>query len=309
MNYTTLSSWGPEKTPPVIKQLIIITSLIAILSAGMQSIFEQFNLFPGPENYLSLSWWGLNKGYIWQPLSYLFIQQSQGGLSFYFFLILLFNLYLLWIIGSSVLQMVGKGPFLRLYFIGGIAVGLLTLFSMEITGQFEMLEGMTPALLILLTVWSMAFPETEIHLFFLIPIKIKWIVASLLGATLLITLSHWELSQLFLYLFSILIGYGYAVMIQGWYSPFPFTLKFDLWLSRLASKIRQIAPFRKKKTEELKTPKVNIVDITSGKPLENDDAFVDAMLAKISKKGEDSLTWSEKRRLQEISKNRMRDGQ
>lgn len=307
MNYTTLSSWGPEKTPPLIKQLILITCIIAILSAGVQSIFEQFNLFPGPQNFLSLSWWGLEKGYIWQPLSFLFIQQAPDGLSFYFFFTLLFNIYLLWVIGSTLFHMVGTGPFLRLYLVGGIGVGLITLLSMTVTGDYQTLEGMTPSLLILFTIWSMAFPETEILLLFLIPLKLKWIVASIIGAILLISLSHWDLSHFILYLSSIATGYGYAVMIHGWYSPFPFTLKFDLLLTRLATKIRQNIPFRRKKTKEIPSPKANVIDITSGRPIKDDDAFVDAMLAKISKKGESSLTWSEKKRLEEISKNKMKD--
>ena len=305
MNYTTLSSWGPEKTPSTIRQLILVTATIAILSAGAQSLFEQFNLFPGPQNFLSLSWWGLQKGYVWQPLTFLFLQDSFNGLSFYFFIALFFHLYLLWIIGSTIFQLLGKGPFLRLYFIGGVLAGLLGLLSMTISGQYAMLQGMNSTLLILLTVWSMAFPETEILLFFLIPIKVKWIVLSLIGIMLLISLSHLEFSYFFLNLSAILIGYGYAVAVQSWYSPFPLTWKFDAKLASLSAKIRQKMPF-KKNVDEIKNPKTKILDIESGQPLQNDDVFIDAMLAKISKKGENSLTWSEKKRMQEISRRKMR---
>jgi Rhomboid family len=305
MNYTTLSSWGPEKTPATIKYLIIFTAVAAILSAAMQSIFDQFDLFPGPQNLLSLSWWGIKKGFVWQPLSFLFVQESQGGLTFFFFISLLLNLYLLWTIGSAVFQVIGKGPFLRLYLIGGMAAGILSLLSMELTGQHEMLTGMGAALLILFTVWSMAFPETEILLFFLIPVKVKWIVATIVGIMLLISLSHFDLTRFILYLTAVLIGYCYAVMSQGWYSPFPFTLRFDIWLSRLGAKIRRAIPF-KGKSKEVKTPDAKIVDISTGQTIKDDDAFVDAMLAKISRKGEESLTWSEKKRLEEISKKKMR---
>lgn len=304
MNYTTLSSWGPDKTPPSIKYLVIITGIIAVLSASIQAIFDQFNVFPGPQNLLSLSWWGLKKGYIWQPLSFLFVQESDEGLSIFFFISLLFNLYLLWAIGSAILQVIGNGPFLRLYLIGGMACGLLSLLSMLLTGQYEMLMGMGAALLILFTVWSMAFPETEILLFFLIPVKVKWMVVGIIAILLLITLTHFDLTHFVLYLSAILIGYAYAVMVQGWYSPFPFTLRFDMWLSGLAAKVRKWMPF-KKKGKEVKSTEAKIVDLR-GKPIEDDDAFVDAMLSKISRKGEESLTWTEKRRLQEISKKKMR---
>lgn len=302
MNYTTLSSWGPEKTPATIKYLLIFTGTIAVLSAGIQSIFDQFHLFPGPQNLLSLSWWGLKNGYVWQPLSFLFIQQSITGLSFFFFISLLFNLYILWSIGSTVFQVLGKGPFLRLYLIGGAATGILSLLSMLLTGQYEMLAGMGSALLILFTLWSMVFPETEVLFFFLIPVKAKWIVVTIISIILLISLTHFDMTSFTLYLSAVLIAYGYAVMVQGWYSPFPFTLPFDMWLSRLAARIRPWIPMKKGK--EVKPTKGKIIDI--GKPIEDDDAFVDAMLAKISRQGEDSLTWSEKKRLQEISKKKMR---
>jgi hypothetical protein len=102
-----------------------------------------------------------------------------------------------------------------------------------------MLTGIAPVLLILFTVWSMAFPETEILLLFLIPVKVKWIVAAIVGITLLLSLSHFDISHFILYLSAVLIAYGYAVMVQGWYSPFPFTLRFDIWLSRLAARLKE----------------------------------------------------------------------
>lgn len=220
------------------------------------------------------------------------------------FISLLFNLYTLWAIGSAIFQVIGKGPFLRLYIIGGIASGILSLLSMKLTGQYEMLMGMGTPLLILFTVWSMAFPETEILLFFLIPMKVKWIVITIISIMLLVTFTHFDLTHFVLYLSAVLIGYGYAVMVQGWYSPFPFTLRFDIWLSRFAAKLRRWMPL-KGKSKEVKLTEAKVVDIR-GQPIKDDDAFVDAMLIKISQKGEDSLTWSEKRRLQEISKKKMR---
>ncbi|HEV8052927.1 MAG TPA: rhomboid family intramembrane serine protease [Parachlamydiaceae bacterium] len=310
MNYTTLSSWGPDKTQSTIKQLIIATCIIATLSAGIQSIFDQFGLFPGPQDFLSLSWWGVNSGYVWQPLSFLFIQEAPGGLSFFFFVTLLFNMYLLWVIGSTVLQMIGRGPFLRLYFLGGMAAGVIALLSMKITGQYETLAGMTSALLILFTVWSMAFPETEILLLFLFPVKVKWIVVSIIAALCLISLSHWDLSTFVLYLSSVLIGYCYAVMVHGWYSPFPHTLRVDMMLSKIAAQFRKNIPvFFKGKTKDVKPSETKIIDINSERSIKDDDAFIDAMLEKISRKGENSLSWSEKKRMQDISRNKMKDGE
>lgn len=308
MNYTTLSSWGPEKTPATIKHLIITTCCIAIASAAIQDLFDLFDIFPGPQSYLSLSWWGLQRGYLWQLFSFIFVQETSTGLSFSFLVALTFSMLILWSIGSAILDIIGKASFLRLYFFGTFAAAILTLLSILITGQYETIAGITPALIILLTVWAMAFPETEILLFFLIPVKAKWLVISVIGAFLLISLSHLDFSSLFLYLFATLIGYGYAVMAHSWYSPFAFTLPFDLWLSRIASFIRRHNPLPKKTPKDVKSSEIKIIDLSSRhSSLNDDDAFVDAMLTKISKRGEESLSRSERQRLQNISNKKMRE--
>lgn len=310
MTFSTLSNWGPSTTPSTIKQLTLATCIIAILSAAIQTLFDQFGLTPGPQDLLSLSWRCVAKGYVWQPLTYLFIQESMpNGLTFFYLLSLFFSLYMLWILGTSIIEMVGKGPFLQLYFGSGIMAGLIALALMPLTGDYTRLAGNAPSLLALLIVWSMAFSEAEVMLFFLIPIKAKWLVAGVIGAILLVTLSHLDFSSLFLYLSSILIGYGYATIAWGWHSPFPQTEPLDCWLASFGMRLRQKAP-KWKHTHSSKTSTSNekekIIDMHTGKSLSDDDAFVDAMLAKISKHGESCLSWHERRRLQQISERKMR---
>lgn len=302
------SSWVPRSTSSPIKWIIWMTCVTSIFSAAVQEILEQFGVFPGPQNFLSLSWWGLRQWFVWQPLSYLFVQDAVGGLSFSFFLILFFSMYLLWVIGSTVLQAIGKAAFLRLYLLGGMAAGFFTLLSMKVTGQYEMLAGAAPSLLILLTVWCLAFPETEVFLFFLIPFQAKWIVAAIVGVLLLISLSHWDLSSFILYLSAVAIGYGYATIGWGWHSPFEITRNLDSRLSKAGYYLRQRMPRWMPKRGQ-GSPEGKIIDITTGQSSKDDDAFVDAMLAKISRYGEDSLSWSEKRRLQKISERKMNNKQ
>lgn len=308
MSYFSSTTWGPLSTPKVIKWLIIITCITATASAAIQELFDLFIIFPGPQNILSLSWWGLKNGFIWEPLTFLFVQDAPQGLTLSFFFILAFNMYILWIIGTNVAQAIGDSAFLRLYFSAGIGAGLITLLIMPLTNQYEMIAGLTPALLAVVTVWAMAFPETEIWLFFLIPFKAKWIVAGAVGILVLIALTHLQIPLLVLYLSAVAIGYAYAGIAWGWSSPFPITQKFDAWLARSGLSMRRHTPHwlsKGKKTENISEGK--IIDITDAQPIKDDDAFVDAMLAKISKHGEESLSWSEKRRLQGISERKMHD--
>lgn len=308
MNYTSFSSLGPGSTPPTIKHLILWTCLLAIMSAGLQALFDQFGWAFGPQHLLSLSWWGLDSGYLWQPLSFLFVQPFQGGLSFAFFLNLLFNMYLLWVIGTSLVEMLSPRSFLLLYFLSGSISGLIALSSMLLTGHYQEIAGATPTLLTLLTVWSMAFAEAQILLFFLIPIKAKWLVAGIVGLLLMIALSHWQLTHLVLYLSAIIIGYGYATIGCGWHSPFNFTQSLDRHLAALGLYLRQHFLRRSRRSKApTENTKEKVIDLGTGQPLSPDEAFVDAMLAKISKYGESSLTWSEKRRLKQISEKKTQE--
>lgn len=307
MAYATLPSVGPGVTSPIIKRLLIWTTVIALLSEAIQTLFNQFGLPYGPQDLLALSWWGISNGYVWQPITYLFTQSPiHNGITFSSLVSLFFNMYLLWVLGAHLVEVRGKGPFLRLYFISGALAGLISVLLMPVTGQYAVLAGATPSILALLTVWSMAFSETEILLFFLIPIKAKWMIASILGVVILMALSQWDISHFILDISAIFIGYLYAAIGWGWPSPFEFTHSMDSACASLGLRISRYLPkWAKPKSTRTGNPK--IIDINTQTPLNNDEAFVDAMLAKISQKGEHALSWSERRRLNQIAERKMKN--
>lgn len=309
MSYQTFSNWGPTATPSVVKRLILIIACVTLISAASQTIFEQFNLGAGPQDFLSLSLHGIRSGYIWQPLTYFFIQETLPyGLTLFYLLTLAFNLYLLWVLGSSLNELLERGSFLRFYLTCGIGAGLIALAFLALTGSPARLAGTAPVILSLLTAWSMAYAEAQVLLFFLIPFKAKYLVAAVLGVVLLMTFSHWDLPNLSLYISAILIGYFYAAMAWGWRSPFPITKNFDNWLITLGMRLRRRLPKSKGDGKvKTKSSEGKIIEIHTEKKPDSDDAFVDAMLAKISKHGESSLTWHERSRLQHISERKSRD--
>lgn len=292
MNYTTVPAWGPTSTPKVIKGLILATALCSILSALLEPFFNELFGWRGLQFWLSLSWYGIQKGCVWQLLSYLFVQEtgSQGiGLSF--LIILTFNMYLLWVMGTAVLEAVGTQPFLRLYFLSGLFAALLTLLIMRSSDHYEVLSGAFPAIFAVLTVWTLLNPEVQVLLFFVIPVKAKWILAAILGATFLIDLSQRAWIDLVFYLSGGFFGYFYGAIAWGLRSPWALTRSLDLFLNKLGQKGTGIG-------------KAKIFDFKTGKEVLNDDQFVDAMLAKIYKKGENSLTFQERQRMDEIAKRR-----
>jgi membrane associated rhomboid family serine protease len=298
MQYMGAPGIGPVSTPAVIKMLIVLTAAISLTASLIQSFFNQFNLFPGPQILLALNSWGVSQGYIWQFITYLFALPSP--ISFSSLLYLLINLYVLWVIGTDLVEAKGKTAFLRFYFFIGAAAGAITLPFLQFAGLYASLAGPAAPLLAMLIAWMMRFPENELLLFFLVPIKVKWIVAGIISALLLVTLSEWNIPWFFFYLSAVLLGYLYAAGCWGWQTPFPWTAKLDRALGSMGEKIhRSLKKIRKAAPSSSK-----IVDIQTGKPVDEEEQFVEKMLAKISQYGESSLSWQEKKRLQQISEKR-----
>ncbi len=302
MTYTSSAFLGPDTTPKAIQKLILTTCLIALFSALTEPVFTQIFGIPGLQTWLSLSWIGIHHYFIWQPLSYLFVQSNGAmGITLSFLIGLAFDMYILWIMGSAILEAVGTKPFLRLYFLSGIGAGLLALVAMYITKRYGIVAGPLSSILAIMTVWTMLNPEANLLIFFLFLLKAKWLLAGILGAILLVNVSQGDGVSLVLYLSGALLGYLYALMAWDLKSPFAWTHRFDRFLASCAEKMRTGTA----KAQEIGR-KTKILDIQTGKPIEDDESFVDAMLTKIAKKGEKSLTWRERHRLNSISE-RKRD--
>lgn len=300
MSYSSYQGYGvPFQTPKVIKILIALTCIASISCTLLNNLFEFLLGVVGPESWFSLSWFGMNNFFLWQPISYLFIQNSFGqGITFSYLFILLFNMYLLWVIGSSVIDSIGTSSFLKLYLIVGAIAGLIALGAMRLTGQFTVLAGPTPSILALFTLWAMLHPERDVLLFFIFPVKVKWLAVGLLGVICLMNLSQLNSINFIFYTLSVFLGFLYAVLVWNLKSPFTFTSRFEKFLLNVKSKLT----FGKKTKNSAQSPQnTKIFDFESGEPILDDDAFIDAMLSKISILGERSLTWKERQRMQSIS--------
>lgn len=304
MPYTTTSyQIGPEFTPVSIRRLILITCITTILSALFNPLFPYFFNVPGPQEWLSLSWSGMRNFFLWEPVSYLFVQYtSYEGISIFFLLSLIVNMYILWVMGSVVENRIGSNAFLKLYFGSGIVTGLLTLAVMYLTGQHTILSSPAPCIMAVLMIWTMMHPENELLIFLLFPVRAKWLMVGILSMVVLVNLSRLNLADMAFYLLGALYGYVYAVTVWDMEGPFSFLKPIDHALSKLAF-------FTLKRTEqpsEGSKSQSKIIDFHTGDPLVNDEEFVDEMLTKISERGEKSLTNKERIRLKKISERKSR---
>ncbi len=110
----------------------------------------------------------LKKFFIWQLVTYMFF---HGGVGHIFF-----NMFALWMFGSVLERTWGTREFIKYYFLTGISAGIfITLFTSNPT------LGASGAIYGILMAFALFFPEEYVYLYFLFPIKMKYL-AVIIGA-------------------------------------------------------------------------------------------------------------------------------
>lgn len=292
------TDFGPGITPKLVKWFIIIASIVSISSGIIQGILNHLNIFPGPQELLSLSWWGISDGFLWQPLTYALVQDMPvNDITFSFFTSLFINLYIIWVLGSAVNNTVGNRAFVKFMLITIILTGVITLTFLRLIGHYDMLTGLTATAIITLTAWAIRFPNTPIFLFLLIPINSLSLATTIISMFIIYGLYQGEMANVLLYIVAVLVSYLYALLVWEWRSPFTWLAATDNWLLEMRGKFTHNHP----KFNGDDVDGATVIDIDTGRPTLQDDAFVEEMLEKIAKKGEESLTWRERERLKKIS--------
>ena len=90
---------------------------------------------------------------------------------------LLFNMLGLWMFGGELEQVWGQKRFVLFYFASVIAAALTQLLVNAVIGSVAPTIGASGGLFGLLLAFAMIFPNRIILLFFVIPMKAKWLVA------------------------------------------------------------------------------------------------------------------------------------
>jgi len=241
--------------------------------------------FPELQQWLSLSESGIEHLYLWQFITYVFVE--PGPFSFSFFLQLAFNMYILWAFGSSLIERSHPRLFFVLYFGSSLTSGLVALAF-----PHSSLAGSTNPICALLVAWMMFNPGSRLLLFFTHSFKAYWLIAFIIGASLLIHISTGNWLEGATLAISVLFGYLFSLIAWRQQSPFPLLRPFERRFLRLLERKKGQQPYQRSK----------IYDIHSGQPILDDDQFMDAMLDQVSRHGEESLTVAEKKRMREISR-------
>lgn len=252
-----------------VKILLILNSGIFILTYILRiNLDSLFGLTP------YLVW----KGHLYQLFTYMFIHGN--------FMHILLNMLGLFFFGPPLEEHWGTGKFLGFYFGTGIAGGLLSTL-LNPTAIIPTV-GASGAIYGILAANAALFPNAVIYLYLVIPIRAKWLV---------IGLAVYEFWMLFsgartgisheAHLGGLVAG-GLYVLLTEKYFGYRVSRRFRQW--RNEQRWEREERERQRKYEEIQRLREE----------------ADELLDKVNKKGLDSLTVYERRRLDEIAR-KLRD--
>lgn len=285
----------PLNTPPSLKFLLFATAAASLSVAFLDAIFENFFPTLSLTHWLILSEWGWKNSYLWQFITYILIYPSYGIFSINYLISLALLLYVLWIMGAEVGEQVGAKKFLKIYFIIGVVAGLLAMAIWPGRGTFG---GPLAPFMATFMLWTMLRPRDELLFIFFIRVERRWLFSAVVLGLFLVFIAQGAWLALTLQLYGIAGGYLYGVVARRLSSPFPFSKRLDQFLISLG--------MRWTNSKEAKTS-ATVLDFHTGAPMMNDDEFVDAMLARIARHGMESLSWSERKRLDAIARSKKKE--
>jgi membrane associated rhomboid family serine protease len=175
--------------PTVVKNLIIINVLVYLFFAfsGNYTVsswmFNHFALFyPIDFNGIYERTYGSAAGFApWQFITYLFMHDKNS--IFHLF----FNMFALWMFGSVLENVLGTKRFLNLYLFSGIGAAIVHMFVVFIQLQFSLdanilapVLGASGAVYGILFTYAYYFPNQHIYVYFLFPVKVKYVMAFLI---------------------------------------------------------------------------------------------------------------------------------
>ncbi|MBK7106150.1 MAG: rhomboid family intramembrane serine protease [Ignavibacteriae bacterium] len=281
--------------PPVIKNILIINGIVFFISIIAQNIVvggvlldnlitKYFALIPFSNTY-----WNFMP---WQLITYQFL---HGGFSHIFF-----NMLMLWMFGMEIENIMGSKKFLIFYLLAGVGGGILQLLLG--TGSAPII-GASGAVYGVMVAFAMYFPDRLIYVYFLIPVKAKYLIVFMMVIEFLSVGDASFVAHL-AHLGGAVIGFLFVMLDRK--NNYNFDRIFDNFKSKSSGsdnlnfkKKKSPFSFGKKDAEE-----VEFYDINSSNKNEEkiSQETIDKILDKISQSGYQNLTEKEKKILFEASK-------
>ena len=287
---------------PVIKNLIIINVIVFL----MQMLGEQVILGNASGSYLLNKWFALNPlggadNYgipyhfqIWQLVTYQFM---HGGFSHIFF-----NMLFLWMFGMEVENMWGTKKFLTFYLTCGIVAGIAQLVLPALFNEaLAPTIGASGAIFGVLVAFGMLFPDRYVYLYFLIPVKAKYLIIFLIVVEFYSLPTGGDVAHI-AHLGGALAGFIFVLFNRKpSYSGNAFFGSNTRGGSKIFDSFKNASNVFKKKDDEVEDADYYDINGDKNNP-EVSQEEIDKILDKISQSGYQNLSEREKKVLFEASK-------
>jgi membrane associated rhomboid family serine protease len=280
-----------------------------LLALNIGVYFLQLTLFAPDSIYSALA---LDPsrfpGAWWTAVTYMFVHAWLAHLAF--------NMFTLWMFGPRLEQVWGTRSFVQFYLWCGVGGAVAHL----IFAQHSAVIGASGAISGVLVAYALRWPDEEVFLFGVIPMKSRWLIAAMIGMNIIFALSpgsgiDWTAhlgGMAFGWIFLKLSSLGGLTRVKGWVSAAPEESEdMPRAVPRNRSPIRDQA----RGVDEV-VARSNAVVLRESKPLQHMPkqespkeyaARVNRVLDKISQQGIDSLSKDERRLLEEMSRKLRRE--
>jgi len=267
------------------KIIIILTAGVSVAALLLQAIARELSYY--------IYFLSVTPVYFmpWQPVTLFLINLNLFGL--------LFDLFALWMFGSVLESREGTKHYLTSFFISIIISGVSYFLLAKAFNVRAPFYGITPGVLSLLCGFTYFWPNSQIYVFGIFPVKSKWLMlfyGIILFLSMIMGLNAQGIHIGIMFL-SIIIG----VVVSILYIHFIF-LEYSFLRSFIGRFNNTYKPFKeekkiKLKREEQKEPaKEKVVSVRDWERRQ-----VDLLLEKVSKYGINSLNKKEKEFLDRIS--------
>lgn len=171
------------RLPAGIKWLLIANAAVFLIELFDRSGYLVANLGLTPNDVIT-------GPLVYQVVTYMFLHNPHG------FLHILFNMLMLWMFGSEIERLWGTRKFVKFYLFTGIAAGIFTVIVTPFSTTPVI--GASGAVLAVLIAFAVLWPNRTVLLYFLIPIKVKYLMMFIVGLDLIVVLAgasdgvaHW----------------------------------------------------------------------------------------------------------------------
>ena len=280
-----------------------------LLALNIGVYFLQLTLFGSDAIYSALALDPARfPGAWWTVVTYMFVHAWLAHLAF--------NMFTLWMFGPRLEHVWGTRSFVQFYLWCGLggAVAHLTF------AQHSAVIGASGAISGVLVAYALRWPDEDVYLFGVIPMKSRWLIAAMIGMNVIFALSpnsgiDWTAhvgGMAFGWIFLKLSSLGGLTRVKGWVSAAPEESED---MPRAVPRNRPPMRDHARGVDEV-VARSNAIVLRESKPLQHVPkqespkeyaAKVNQVLDKISQQGIDSLTRDERRLLEEMSRKLRRE--